>query len=118
MEEVTTSIPIQTYDWLEHTPDHGFSIICDGCRNAGKTTALQHICYTIKDNYKFDVTMLISGTAEIQTDVFKYVPDDLKYDADDMEAVLEKIISIQKEDLKKHKGDKKKVKPVPASRFK
>ena len=76
------NIDIKEFDWVNDTPDHGFSIILDGVRNSGKSWALSHICNAIKDKYKFDTCILISGTAGIQTDTFKYVEDDNKYDAD------------------------------------
>ena len=99
---------IKEFDWVNDTPEYGFSIVIDGVRHSGKSHALGHICYAIKDKYNFDTAILISGTAGIQVDTFDYIQDDNKYDADDMEDILEKVIEIQKEDLKKHKGNKKK----------
>ena len=99
---------VPSFDWVKDTPEHGFSIILDGVRNAGKSHALGHICNLIKDKYKFNACILISGTAGIQVDTFNYVQDNMKYEANDLESILSSIIDIQKEDLKQHKGDKTK----------
>ena len=109
METITDSTyitDIKEYDWLKDLPEHCFSIILDGSRASGKSFCLNRICYLIKNKFDFNVAILISGTAGLQTDTFNYIHEDHKYEADHMEQVLSKLIKIQKDELKKHDGNK------------
>ena len=59
---------VPSFDWVKDTPEHGFSIILDGVRNAGKSHALGHT-WGVHNNWSNIISRCLSANVNLKTDL-------------------------------------------------
>ena len=89
------------YNWLKDIPKkRAPSILVDGVSGSGKSYLVQKIIPILDQTYKYKKKIIISSTSKLSGD-FKQIPKNNHYDATKMNIVLENLIKVQTDFLKK-----------------